>query len=435
MKKEQLRNIIDYLCYGFKIKEINSIFLLIDIIILIYAIIDFNKFLEVSNFLFLLFLLFINIIWQIVSTIRDVWNYYNSSKGCFYYDNNGEKNTYLLSKRVASEYSLLIIDDIAEAVLISEKNSEVLLSGTPIYYKLYSSKRKKTIKYIHIYRSVLVKFLNCKWRNLCSNGGLFFNEEKLCMANELYDRKEANKYIVSLCKGSYYNSYLTNNIYNKKIKYKGFILESPLNIRNYEIQSLFDSIMGDHIGVSTLAISKDGFIIIMCHNNRTNINANKLQPTGSGSVDFKDIKKGPNFINIIKYAAVRELIEETNVPNSLINETIITGFYRDLNRAGKPEFCCITFLNEDFMDINEVLIPNGKEESDEILRIRIFDKDGSINVEEINNFIFSEIYALSLSLYMSYYMLLKFYNKNPLKSKLYSYDEYIKVNNIDISKN
>lgn len=208
-----------------------------------------------------------------------------------------------------------------------------------------------------------------------------------------------------------------------------------MNIRNYEIQSLFDSIMGDHIGVSTLAISKDGFIIIMCHNNRTNINANKLQPTGSGSVDFKDIKKGPNFINIIKYAAVRELIEETNVPNSLINETIITGFYRDLNRAGKPEFCCITFLNENFMDINEVLIPNGKEESDEILRIRIFDKDGSINVEEINNFISSEIYALSLSLYMSYYMLLKFYNKNPLKSKLYSYDEYIKVNNIDISKN
>lgn len=249
------------------------------------------------------------------------------------------------------------------------------------------------------------------------------------MASELYDRKDSNKYIVSLCKGSYYNSYLTNNIYNKTIKEKGFILESPLNIRNYKIQSLFDSIMGDHIGVSTLAISKDGFIIIMRHNNKTNINANKLQPTGSGSVDFKDIKKGPNFINIIKYAAIRELIEETNIPKSLINETIITGFYRDLNRAGKPEFCCITFLNEDFMDINEVLVPNGKEESDEILRIRIFEKNGILNVEEINNFISSKIYDISISLYMAYYMLLRYYGKSPIKSKVYLYDEYIRNKN------
>lgn len=430
MNKEQLKNIIDYFYYGFKIREINPIFLFIDVVILIYAILDFNKILNVNNFLFLLLLFFINIIWQIISTVRDIWNYYNCSKGCFYYDDNrGKSNTYLLSKRVASEYSLLVIDDIDEVALISDKNFEVLLSGNPIYYKLYSNKSKKTIKYIHIYRSVLVKFLNCKWRNIFFYGGLFFNEEKLCMASELYDRKDSNKYIVSLCKGSYYNSYLTNNIYNKTIKEKGFILESPLNIRNYKIQSLFDSIMGDHIGVSTLAISKDGFIIIMRHNNKTNINANKLQPTGSGSVDFKDIKKGPNFINIIKYAAIRELIEETNIPKSLINETIITGFYRDLNRAGKPEFCCITFLNEDFMDINEVLVPNGKEESDEILRIRIFEKNGILNVEEINNFISSKIYDISISLYMAYYMLLRYYGKSPIKSKVYLYDEYIRNKN------
>lgn len=153
-------------------------------------------------------------------------------------------------------------------------------------------------------------------------------------------------YTVSVSKGEYYETCLTNFIYTQKLSHQsGFFLEPPFNIHNYPIQTLDKSVMSDHIGVSTLAITCDGYVIFLKQNEKALFNMDCLVPSGSGSVDYDDLEKEQDFRETIINAAERELNQETKIQIEKSKEkkaTEIIGFYRDLKRGGKPEFCCIT---------------------------------------------------------------------------------------------
>lgn len=136
--------------------------------------------------------------------------------------------------------------------------------------------------------------------------------------------------------------------------------------------------MSDHIGISTLAVTTDGYVIILHQNDKALTSTDRLTPSGSGSVDFSDLRPDSDFRETLKAAAERELREETNLPAGRIGHTEVIGFYRDLGRGGKPEFCCLTRLNASSFVIAE-LEPSCEEQRDDFETYQILGETGELD--------------------------------------------------------
>lgn len=402
----RIRNYFDYIIYGFKLKEIGAVSLCIDIGILIYAIVDIKNLFIVDNpWWVLLIIIFINVIWQFVSIVKEYISFFSRGSRCIKI-NDYKTHEYLIEDELKTNYRLIEIKEIKKSILISDVANDIIRHQSVSCTYFRNKKKRKTDKYILINKYILVKFLNWEWIEMRRNKGAFFNEKKLCMAGELFEKaKDDASYSVPICKGYYYNSFLTNNAYTITLYEDGFKIHAPLNIYNYHIQTLDKSIMSDHIGVSTLAISCDNYIFILIHNNKTVVSSNKLQPSGSGSVDFRDWKHDNDFKSIIRRAAERELVEETRLPKTCIKNTEITGFYRDLSRAGKPEFCCVTHMISSKNEIEELIRPNESE--------IVCESQEPIQINKIKEYIDNHTNEVSLSLYMSLFMLNDYKTHSP----------------------
>lgn len=80
-----------------------------------------------------------------------------------------------------------------------------------------------------------------------------------------------------------------------------------MNMNTDPIRSLGDSDFSDHIGVSTLLYTKDGYIFVFRQAGNAGYNANYYMPTGSGSMDYADFKEGEDLRQMIIRGAEREL--------------------------------------------------------------------------------------------------------------------------------
>lgn len=406
------KNLISFILYAIKQKEINIYVIVIDTLILIYTLIDWKSIFTVKNIFILIVLIYINIVWQLISISRDIKNCFSKGKECFCIDEQNNKfKVFRISKDVADKYQILCIDDNNIAVLVSNEIDDILKKE--IKYKIYKLKKQKDLdRYIKTYKDILWLFLSWKWKEISNQNGYFFNDEKLCMGGELFHLKGTN-IDLPLTKGYYYNTSLTNGIYDIVLNKAEFKISPPMNINNYTIETLDKSRMSDHIGVSTLAITNDGYTFIIRQNNKTAVNNYRLQPSGSGSVDFKDTYKTNYLSQIIIGAANRELHEETKIPYNIIDKTIITGFYRDLYKAGKPEFCCITFLNKNNIEIEEFIKPNRDENTEEYKKVQFLTSNPQKNIHHtFHIFIKENKKEISVPLYMTYCKAVKYFTKN-----------------------
>ena len=137
------------------------------------------------------------------------------------------------------------------------------------------------------------------------------------------------------------------------------------------LQALELSALANHVGVSTLALTSDGYLVVHRQNELTQVSQNLVAPSGSGSLDWVDhhLAKTDDFLAVVRYGMARELREECGLDNnsrrggrdwsvkSLAQNTLILGYSRWLERGGKPEFMGITRLN---CKINEIA-PDAKE--------------------------------------------------------------------------
>lgn len=381
--------------------------MVINLIILGYTIFQYKQFTEEKNVLILLVLIFINIVWQFISTIQDCYRYLKKTG---YYNSLSNKisSDFKLDEEIADKYIMMGIPTLNNTIIYNPSVNNILVNNKAIHSQIAKKKAQNVKKYIKAYCDTTIHFLNWKWHEVKSHNGSFYNEKKLCMASEI-EKNTEDDYIVSVNKGCYYNSYLTNSIYNIRMSHqKGFCIEPLLNSRNYPIQDLSASCMSDHIGVSTIAVSSDGYAIILRHNNKTAISSDKLLPSGSGSMDYSDLQKDLNFRMSIIKAAERELCEETHILPDMIQKTQIIGFYRDLNRGGKPEFCCITNLIYNKNNIRETIAPDDSEQRDDFTIVKTYD-DNKFNPIAIEKLFHKSPGEFSLALYMNYFMLYQYH--------------------------
>ena len=91
------------------------------------------------------------------------------------------------------------------------RNPEIMIN--PI---LSETKQKETKTYVKQYKETLLKFLNHRWYEISKLGGLFTNDEKICLASEIFPDKDGT-YKWRVTKGYYYHGYLTNFIYTQYV--------------------------------------------------------------------------------------------------------------------------------------------------------------------------------------------------------------------------
>jgi len=117
------------------------------------------------------------------------------------------------------------------------------------------------------------------------------------------------------------------------------------------ILDLQESKCSNHIGVSTIAFTSGGKMVITIQSAESAQSANLLAPSGSGSADFNDLKQQPKTLQtFITNAMERELLEECGLADNVdeLVRTHLIGFARLLNRGGKPEFFGVSFINKPF---------------------------------------------------------------------------------------
>lgn len=110
--------------------------------------------------------------------------------------------------------------------------------------------------------------------------------------------------------------------------------------------------MSNQIGASTLAFTRDGYLVFVQQTATNAQSGGTLAPSGSGSLDLEDMERAAdgNLLAVVRHGAARELVEECGLQGVLTPEAVartelhVFAFARMLHRGGKPEFFCVARL-------------------------------------------------------------------------------------------
>lgn len=142
--------------------------------------------------------------------------------------------------------------------------------------------------------------------------------------------------------------------------------------RNGKLRSFSSSRLANVIGVSTLAITEDGKLLLVQQTDKNVGSPRTRAPSGSGALEVKDLPGPgqPQFIlqEVIARGAARELSEECNILREEIQSTHVIGFGRWLTRGAMPEFSALTFVQGEADTI--VGRPKRRDEREYVDRVR-----------------------------------------------------------------
>lgn len=368
-----LRNLGSYLLYYFSLDWLRLVSAIMDVFVLVWSIFNWEEVFAKKSLAFIFIGVLVNFVWQIFNVV---------SHFRFLKKEEAKEPLTPMLKVVdgKTDYSAIQVEnelmlrtlpyemDSKTGVLRNSAVDAVLESSAPIEVCEGAAKHKATRTYIKQYKDTLIKFLNHKWYEVTQKGGKFTNDKKICLATELF--VSDGKYKWKICKGGYFDGYLTNFIFAQYVGGTHYKLYPPMNMMNSSVRSFPSSDYSDHIGVSTFLLTSDDFIIVNMQGGNAGYGANQYAPSGSGSLDYSDYHPGEDFRQMVIRGAERELGEETSLKKSMKKEglnfedyltTNITCYYRDLERGGKPEFCCLTRISKPYDEIAGYLKPEANE--------------------------------------------------------------------------
>ena len=282
--------------------------------------------------------------------------------------------------------------------------------------KLVEDKEKgrKIRRQIENNKDTLFKFLNWQYHYSYARCKEFYNDDKLCLSQDLL----LNSHEVFCHRGSYYDTFLTNQICSKAIQSNEDESELVSGVRyfpfeindnKYTLQNINTSLMNNEIGVSTIGFTSDNRMLLWIQNKRAQSSGNLLVPTGSGSCDWENRKsvQHNSFKDIIIDAMNLELWQESggkrlHDTHHKVGETRVLGYFRWINRGGKSEFVGITKLKHEFSayDAEKLEVYEGPE-------VNFSDFDGL--AKAIDKFLGMKI---SVPLYMNLKCLRQYYQNN-----------------------
>lgn len=111
------------------------------------------------------------------------------------------------------------------------------------------------------------------------------------------------------------------------------------------LDDLEDSRASNAIGIQTLAVTRDGFLLVTLTGAAASVGKGSWAPSGCGSMDWEDIRHGRRLRDLVVTAAERELVEECGVPEGASFTSRLIGYGRAVARGGKPEFFAVTYID------------------------------------------------------------------------------------------
>ncbi|MEO9339327.1 hypothetical protein ABFT80_18065 [Mesorhizobium sp. SB112] len=190
-----------------------------------------------------------------------------------------------------------------------------------------------------------------------------FNDPKVGLRTDLTVEALLDQRRVHLQKTDYFSSSATNEMAGKQFvaasetrqgRPRLIYAVSDLIFDNHELLGLNESSLSNHIGVSTLVITADNFLVLQDQGQQTD-SPNETAVGASGSADGFDITEtqigDPTLQGLVRHAMEREAKEELSATFTTGRKnTTLTGYARYLARGGKPEFFGISrtsaYLNQ-----------------------------------------------------------------------------------------
>jgi hypothetical protein len=133
-----------------------------------------------------------------------------------------------------------------------------------------------------------------------------------------------------------------------------------------------DSWLANIIGVSTLAFTVDGKLVVVRQSNRNTGSPGHFAPSGSGALEPRDLDPSGGLGPTVVTGANRELEEECGIPLHHIEHAWPLGHGRWLSRGAMPEFSCVSLLDLTSDAVDELPIPrNERVFTDQRLCVRL----------------------------------------------------------------
>ena len=191
-----------------------------------------------------------------------------------------------------------------------------------------------------------------------------------------------------------------NNITREKEVYTDLTTYFPAELKNengtdtLRLTPDFFSRVSGHIGITTLLITENNRVAMLHQGDSKAIGSRTVTLGGSGSMNYNDMffdKDKKDLRKAITHAMARELCEETGMRaqlNDARQNTLVTGFFRWIDRCGKPEFTGITrsgsipFSAKATIDGDEVIkfdeIPITLQSLDDFNKVLAYVRDHAI---------------------------------------------------------
>lgn len=227
--------------------------------------------------------------------------------------------------------------------------------------------RQRLMKALQRRADVLATILCSKWVREQKQGNRFFNDPKVGVFSPI----RSNAGTLSLGKVDYFSAFLTNELTAATVTVrrngqhvpfydgtKEFPWSEGDSRRLYGLES-YDA--ANHLGVSTLGLTQDHFIVFWWQGSNSQVSQRLRAPTGSGSLDWQDMRDTVSARKLLLTGLEREFHEESNRrgvrAQRQIEESMLLGYFRNLNRGGKPDFVALSRLNVNHVELG----PNDDE--------------------------------------------------------------------------
>lgn len=252
-----------------------------------------------------------------------------------------------------------------EFILRSFSVDAYLRAGGPVLEEASPSKRLQ--HRLEDHADSLEKLLRCKVVSSNLQKKKFINETKVTLLSDPIYKDHP----LLIAKGSYYRSYLTNDWAGMQLVTCGSypsVIDSgfswfptaKMETGEIEVVGIEDAPLGNHLGVSTIAITRDRKLVLWRQSRLAQHSPRLLAPTGSGSVDWKDYESLPKprtLTELAKYAMERELTEESfggerRIGREHIVDTRVLGYFRWLRRGGLPQCVGVTRMRIDAHELS-----------------------------------------------------------------------------------
>ena len=202
-----------------------------------------------------------------------------------------------------------------------------------------------------------------------------FNGRCVRMNTDLRPQSGTKSDEITMSPTNYFDFICSNELFRYKVSDRKNPRElktlGELGLLDYE-NKFFDlsgSRLANVVGVSIVALTKDGYLILTRQTSYNSVNADLLLSTGSGSLDLRDVKacspknlpkRGEDLKldlgQLIEQGMLREMEEESGISKTHCTDTQIVGYSRWLDRGGKPEFYGFTVLNLDYEEVMHLKI-------------------------------------------------------------------------------